>query len=464
MATLVLGGVALSAGVSRAQTGETFTADLPGGLTMEFVRVPAGTFQMGLDEPAGSDWHTCSYTSATCNQPVHAVTLDYDLFVGVTEVTRGQWRAIMGDDTYSDGEDDWAMAYTSWEDSNAFTDALNELGQGVYRLPSEAEWEYAARAGTTTRFHFDEGEDCQPTGGEACDVLSQYAWWGPNNPGHPETVGLLEPNPWGLYDMYGNVYEWCLDSETSSYEGAPTDGSPWILLDDDWKVLRGSWRGYSDARRFASAFRAAHQNWYHFRHSCCGLRAVREVDPERLRLVTTRIPPAVVCEPFSYQLRAVAGAEPVEYSILEGELPLGLELDPDTGEISGTSRRIVRSVISVRVADAAGDPDLKDFLVKSIPTELLHCATVDSNYRCQGAGPHYEWDSPEIDCDTYDPDDYVAPPPAGAAGGEAAAEASGEGGSDDGGCGCSAAGSATDRNTWILFAFLLPWRRRRTRR
>jgi formylglycine-generating enzyme required for sulfatase activity len=109
---------------------------------------------------------------------------------------------------------------------------MRKRGGEHYRLPTEAEWEYAARAGTTTEYSFGDDES----------LLGDYAWYGKNSGGHVHIVGQKKPNPYGLYDMHGNVWEWCADSWHENYKGAPTDGQVWNGGDESRRVLRGgSW-------------------------------------------------------------------------------------------------------------------------------------------------------------------------------------------------------------------------------
>lgn len=183
-------------------TGDTFIALLPGNQTMEFVWIEPGTFLMGSpsSEPARFD-----------DENQHSVTITEGFYLGKYEITQGQWEAVMGTKPWrgqSSVRDNPAhpVVYISWTDVQAFIRRLNEAsGRTIYRLPSEAEWEYAARAGTITRWSFGDNES----------QLGKYAWYRDNawdvglKWGQP--VGTKLPNPWGLYDMHGNVWEWVQD-------------------------------------------------------------------------------------------------------------------------------------------------------------------------------------------------------------------------------------------------------------
>ncbi len=231
---------------------------LPGGVTMEVVRVVAGSLQMGSTD--SEDWSPCH----PCEQPVHQVDISDDFYIGKYEVTQAQWEAVMGANPASDFGvgDNYPVYNVSWEDCQSFIEQLNQLpGQGTFRLPSEAEWEYACRAGTTTRFYFGDSDGCG-TADEDCaaGVLpgnrSDYMWYlgDYQDPGSQE-VGQLGPNAFGLYDMHGNVFEWCADDWHEDYSGAPADGSAWIETPrGDSRVIRGGHWNY-EARYSRSACR-----------------------------------------------------------------------------------------------------------------------------------------------------------------------------------------------------------------
>ncbi|HQE94026.1 MAG TPA: formylglycine-generating enzyme family protein [Anaerolineae bacterium] len=274
---------------AQAATNEVITLTLPGDVPLAMVRIPGGTYLMGSTEEPGSSWNTCEWEQATCDKPAHAVTIDYDFYIGKYEVTQEQWEAVMGNNPTNQKNCPQCPVWNvSWDDTHDFTNALNKLGLGLFRLPSEAEWQYAARAGTTTRFYFGNGDACTPVDLYKCDLttdpcpeLSQHAWWGyaPAG-GQPRPVGQKLPNPWGLYDIYGNVYEWCEDDwlyPFDSYGGAPTDGSPWLAATPTAKkVTLGSWRGYCDPAHYRSAYRTEHL--HDMRHDSTGLRLVRKSD------------------------------------------------------------------------------------------------------------------------------------------------------------------------------------------
>jgi formylglycine-generating enzyme required for sulfatase activity len=175
--------------------------------------------------------------SPASERPAHKVTLTRPFALAKYEVTQELYQAIMGNNPSRWKGPRNSVAKVSWPEANTFclkvTDALRqrqllEAGQ-VIRLPSETEWEYACRAGTTTRYSF----------GDAAGDLTQYAWFTGNARGNDPPVGAKRPNPWGLYDMHGYVWEWCADAWHADYQGAPTDGSARPGAASVDRVIRG---------------------------------------------------------------------------------------------------------------------------------------------------------------------------------------------------------------------------------
>lgn len=208
--------------------------------------------------------------SCSDERPQHQVTVP-SFFMGKYPVTQAQWEAVASqtdmkvkidlnpDPSYFKGKNH-PVERVSWDEAVEFCQRLSRLTGGNYRLPSEAEWEYACRAGTTTRFYF----------GDEVNQLEDYAWHGENSRGTTHPVGQKKPNAWGLYDMHGNVWEWCEDDWHDSYEGAPTDGSAWIENGNCHRVTRGgSWFKHPEdclsASRDYDHRRANHLNDYGFR-------------------------------------------------------------------------------------------------------------------------------------------------------------------------------------------------------
>lgn len=190
------------------QPGGDRTAEVgkPGGFDshqqfqIELVQIPAGSFLMGS-------------TNADDEDPVHEVRLS-GFFIGKYEVTQRQWREVMDTNPSEFPGEDRPVENVSWEDVQEFAAKLSARTGEVYRLPTEAEWEYAARAGTTTDFHF--GNDTLQ--------LGEYAWYSGNSGGETHPVGQKKANDWGLHDVAGNVREWCLDWwDPDFYERSPNE-------------------------------------------------------------------------------------------------------------------------------------------------------------------------------------------------------------------------------------------------
>ena len=206
--------------------------------------------------------------------PQHQVTIGSNFYLGENEVTKAQWQVVMGTTPWSgqihvlDDQNSPAV-YVLWDDCQNFVTAMNQLGQGTFRLPSEAEWEYACRAGTATRFYW--GDD------PSYSMIGDYVWYNDNasdvGEEYAHVVGLKQPNAWGLFDMNGNVYEYCEDYWHEGYDGAPDDGSVWESPASLYRVIRGgSWDNYTWYCR--SAFRVRHGA----APSRVGFRVVRESD------------------------------------------------------------------------------------------------------------------------------------------------------------------------------------------
>jgi len=204
---------------------------------VKFALIPAGEFSMGsqADEKERFDWEG----------PVHNVKIPKPFYLAIYPVTQQQWKMLMGENPSYFKGDNLPVEQVSWEDVQRFIRKLNEKeGSDKYRLPSETEWEYAARAGTTTRYYF----------GDGVSELPDYAWYSDNSEGRTHPIGQKKPNHWGLYDMHGNIWEWVQDMWHNNYDGAPTDGSSWEGGDNSNRVLRGgSWRSIAGSCR--SAFR-----------------------------------------------------------------------------------------------------------------------------------------------------------------------------------------------------------------
>jgi len=201
-------------GANLHKSGDTMTVDLPGGATMEFVWCAPGTFEMGspADEAGRFD-----------DESRHAVTITRGFWIGKYEVTQRQWESVMHSNQSRFKGSDHPMENISWHDCEAFIHRVNAKLGGAMRLPTEAEWEYACRAGS----------DAPVSGGEK---LPDVAWYDSNSGNRPHDVGRKPPNAWGIYDMHGNALEWCQDwysvlSDDAVDPRGPSSGS--------FKVLRG---------------------------------------------------------------------------------------------------------------------------------------------------------------------------------------------------------------------------------
>lgn len=192
------------------------------------VKIQSGKFAMG--SPA-------SETGRQRDETQKSVTIDKDFYMGESEVTQAQWKAVMGttpwkgQDYVKEG-DAYPATYVSWDDAQAFMEKVSKLTGKKVRLPSEAEWEYACRAGTTTAYSF----------GDSDRNLSDYAWYDKNayniDEKYAHEVKTKKPNPWGLYDMHGNVWEWCEDRYGATSRGLR--GGSW---GDDPGYCRSAIRG-----------------------------------------------------------------------------------------------------------------------------------------------------------------------------------------------------------------------------
>jgi formylglycine-generating enzyme len=235
-------------------------------LDMKFKNIPAGTFMMGSPETEEGRIHDREY--------LHKVTITKAFYMQTTEVTQAQWKAIMGTEPWKGKEyvkegPDYAASYLSWYDAVAYCEKLSEREGKTYRLPTEAEWEYACRAGTETAWSFGNDEK----------VLGDYAWYHENawdiEEKHAHQVGLKKPNAFGLYDMHGNVGEWCFDCYREDYykqspeqDPAGPVGGPRVLRGGSWVLgVR-----YSRSADRLSAVAAGGS------FTRVGFRAVRELD------------------------------------------------------------------------------------------------------------------------------------------------------------------------------------------
>ena len=272
----------------ESKQSQYFREDLGNGITLEMVAIPGGTFLMGTeDEEIERLVKKFNWEGFRRERPQHEVTVP-PFFMGKYPITQAQWKAIASRTDLKVKQDlDFKPAYfkdrpdsdrrpveqVNWYDAIEFCARLSKLTVREYRLPSEAEWEYACRAGTTTPFYFGETITGELANYNASNTYADE----PNGEYRNETtrVGQFPPNAFGLYDMHGNVREWCADTWHDNYDGAPTDGSVWIENgNDNRSPLRGGSWGYNptycrSAIRYDYYFRRVNRiNNYGFRVVC----------------------------------------------------------------------------------------------------------------------------------------------------------------------------------------------------
>ncbi len=251
----------------ESKQSQYFREDLGNGITLEMVAIPEGTFLMGTeDEEIEKLVKKFNWEVFRRERPQHEVTVP-PFFMGKYPITQSQWKAIASrTDLKVEKDLDFNPAYfkdrpdsdrrpveqVDWYDAIEFCARLSKLTVREYRLPSEAEWEYACRAGTTTPFYFGETITGELANYDASNTYAEEAKGEYRQQTTP--VGQFPPNAFGLYDMHGNVWEWCADTWHDNYDGAPTDGSAWIENGDDNRspMRGGSWYDDPDPCRSAS--------------------------------------------------------------------------------------------------------------------------------------------------------------------------------------------------------------------
>lgn len=251
----------------HCEVTENLRNSFTNSIGMEFVLVSAGEFKMGSPsfEKRRKLWES----------PVHKVNIKKPFYLGIYPVTQEQWQKVMGSNTsYFKGKN-LPVENVSWVEVQSFFRKLNSLEKAgdndnnfIYRLPVEAEWEYAARAGTESSYFFGNSEP----------ELTEYAWFLENSGFETHPVGMKKPNQWGLYDMYGNVGEWVQDEYHISYKGAPDDGRAWenqfTGLSTPVRIRRGGgWNGNAGCCRSAERLFSPQDK----KLNSLGFRAVKEI-------------------------------------------------------------------------------------------------------------------------------------------------------------------------------------------
>ncbi|MCP4273750.1 MAG: SUMF1/EgtB/PvdO family nonheme iron enzyme [Gammaproteobacteria bacterium] len=241
-------------GIPGHQPSNTITIE-------EFVEISAGELLMGSDEGGANE------------KPPHKVTFKNAFYMQKTEVTQGQWRTVMDSNPSSFKQgDNYPVENVSWDDVQEFIAKLNKESGENYRLPTEAEWEYAARAGTTTKWYCGDNEGC----------LDSIAWYNANSDEKTHPVGTKQPNNWGLYNMGGNVWEWCQDwYDDGYYKNSPADDPTGPEAGSNRVIRGGCW--YFSARYCRSSDRSSFGP--SFGNGIIGFRlvlpqAISEVQPE----------------------------------------------------------------------------------------------------------------------------------------------------------------------------------------
>ena len=234
--------------------GKEVTFDLSGGVTLNLVLIPAGSFMMGDEKGYNNE------------KPVHKVTITKPFYLGKYPVTQEQWEAVMDNNPSCFKGATNPVERVSWYECQAFLQKLNQkfgVQAGRFQLPTEAQWEYACRAGSTTRYCFGDddtvsGQERAILAGKTAHIgpfivetqLGVYAWYNANSGETTYPVGQKKPNGWGLFDMHGNVWEWSADRYDSSYYAAspaddplgPASGWDYVARGGGWGSIAGNCR------------------------------------------------------------------------------------------------------------------------------------------------------------------------------------------------------------------------------
>ena len=251
LAGMLTANTTVSTNTTSSLSGNTINIPVKNGISIDMVRVEAGTFTMGATPEMKDPWDD--------EKPVHQVTLTNDYYIGKYEVTQALWQAVMGNNPSNFKGDNLPVEYISWDDCQEFISKLSSITGKTFRLPTEAEWEYAARGGKKSRGYQYSGSN----------NISDVAWYKYNSGSKTHAVGSKQANELGIYDMSGNVWEWCQDWK-SSYSGS-SQVNPTGANSGANRVNRGGGWGYS-------AWYCRSSNRYDFTPDCrndnLGLRLV----------------------------------------------------------------------------------------------------------------------------------------------------------------------------------------------
>ena len=248
--------VLITIGISATLPPKEFT----NSMGMTFARIDPGSFVMGTSEDQLQAIHGGHYAWVKDEIPYHRVQITEPFYMSIFEVTQSQWKEVMGTDPSFFKGDELPVERVSWKDVQTFINKLNQReGWEACALPTEAQWEYAARAGSDTNYHSSNDDS----------KLGNYAWFSKNSGGQTHPVGGKQPNAWGLYDMLGNVREWVLNRYQKDYYRTWHIHNPQGLANGNYRSIRGghstapsetvrvAYRSYgsSDARGWLTGFR-----------------------------------------------------------------------------------------------------------------------------------------------------------------------------------------------------------------
>ncbi|MEC9096890.1 MAG: formylglycine-generating enzyme family protein [Planctomycetota bacterium] len=368
-------------GAGGDSVSKELSLDLGKGVSMKLVLIPAGKFKMGNhDKPAetvkkvggGSPRQEVNEEHLADEYPVHEVTISKPFYMGVYELTQAQWKAVMGTEPWKtkaalaiaraqprpQGFDDYPVVWVNSYDAIEFCRKLSKKTGMTVSLPTEAQWEYACRAGSTTNFSF----------GDELSKLIDYGWYGGKNAGQKEDyahrVGQLKPNPWGLYDMHGNVWEFCSDWYDKDYYSRSPSVDPENTTETDLRCLRsGSFHSHPTVSRSAQRARWVGPEQVRYNY---GIRVVVATNAREKQNLKTHFKPII--EKFGQhsttKIKVESGPEAVQmrngrvagkqWIATSGEYRFKLTIEDATGakleKLIGRLEKLPKSYLSACVA------------------------------------------------------------------------------------------------------------------